>query len=127
MASTEQEYLVTKQQIRRFEEALLELEGRSPEDPAMLELQRDALQSQLNDLRSEAAEYEAQNPTIFASGQVWKHEDGSSWEVVSDPGTSDRVMLSGPGPLRGLRSIPPGQLRPPEWTQVLPGQGSSDG
>jgi HTH-type transcriptional regulator/antitoxin HigA len=61
MIKNEHQYRVTQGEIERFESALAELERRPAKDmPALLHKGRQsALQSQLEDLRAEAREYEA--------------------------------------------------------------------
>jgi hypothetical protein len=58
-----QEYLATRHQIQKFEEALEQIEALSPDDERMdhtrREVYADAFRSQLETLRQEAAEYEA--------------------------------------------------------------------
>ena len=57
MIKTERQYQVTKTQIEKFEAALCQAETRSYSDPLLGQLERDALRSQLDDLRSELTEY----------------------------------------------------------------------
>jgi hypothetical protein len=63
MIENEQQYCVTKAQIQRFEETLVnfanDAEGKRQENPLLFEVQVSALESQLADLREELAEYEA--------------------------------------------------------------------
>jgi hypothetical protein len=63
MIENEQQYRVTKAQIQRFEETLVncanDAEDKRQENPLLFEVQVSALKSQLADLREELAEYEA--------------------------------------------------------------------
>jgi ribosome-binding protein aMBF1 (putative translation factor) len=63
MIKNERQYRITKAQAQRFEQALADLadcaEDKKQENPILFEAQRSALESQLNDLREELAEYEA--------------------------------------------------------------------
>jgi hypothetical protein len=64
MIENEQQYLITKAQIKRFEETLVnftnDVEDKRQDNPLLFEVQVSALESQLADLREELAEYEAQ-------------------------------------------------------------------
>lgn len=62
MIKNEREYRVTRAQAARFEQALTELERAGSEEqlhPLLEKAQRDSLQSQMDDLREQMAEYEA--------------------------------------------------------------------
>jgi ribosome-binding protein aMBF1 (putative translation factor) len=61
MIKNERQYRITKAQVGRFRKALLALPRRAPKDvhPVLFKAQREALESQLNDLLSEASQYEA--------------------------------------------------------------------
>lgn len=62
------QYLVTLRRVSTFEQALATAEGRKvngkPMRPLQLEAWREALRSQLDDLREEIAEYEASHPDV---------------------------------------------------------------
>jgi transcriptional regulator with XRE-family HTH domain len=57
MISNERQYRITKARAKEFEEALRKLNAHSSEDQLWLDIQRDALQGQLEDLRGELQEY----------------------------------------------------------------------
>jgi DNA-binding XRE family transcriptional regulator len=63
MIKNEREYRITKAQVKRFEQALQELERRNPDDsplpPLAQKMQHDALQGQLDTFRTQLADYEA--------------------------------------------------------------------
>jgi ribosome-binding protein aMBF1 (putative translation factor) len=63
MIKNERQYRITKAQAQRFEEAIATLannaEGQRQESPLLFEAQVSAIESQLEDLREELAEYEA--------------------------------------------------------------------
>jgi ribosome-binding protein aMBF1 (putative translation factor) len=63
MIKNERQYRITKTQVQRFEEALKDLandeEEKRRENPLLFEVQVSAIESQLEDLREELAEYEA--------------------------------------------------------------------
>ncbi|HEX3532350.1 MAG TPA: helix-turn-helix transcriptional regulator [Thermoanaerobaculia bacterium] len=62
MIKNEREYRVTRTQAARFEQALAELSSGSSEEglhPLLEKAQRDSLQSQMDELREQIAEYEA--------------------------------------------------------------------
>ncbi len=62
MISNERQYRITKSEVERFRQALAELEsnptGQEGIHPRLIQAQREALQSQLDDLVHELAEYE---------------------------------------------------------------------
>ncbi|MGD0773641.1 MAG: hypothetical protein ABSC05_12535 [Candidatus Solibacter sp.] len=61
MLKNEKEYGTTKAQVRRFQDAIAELAGQQrPSNiaPRIWEAQRQAAQSQMEDLRQQAAAYE---------------------------------------------------------------------
>jgi ribosome-binding protein aMBF1 (putative translation factor) len=62
MIKNERQYRITKAQVQRFEEALKDLandeEEKRRENPLLFEVQVSAIESQLEDLREELAEYE---------------------------------------------------------------------
>ena len=62
MIKNERQYRITKAQAAKFEEALERFDTESSKDrkthPRLIEAQRDAMQSQLQTLRDELAEYE---------------------------------------------------------------------
>lgn len=66
MIKNQHQYLVTLQRIATFEEALANVEQRKvngePMHPLQLQAWREALQSQLDDLHEEVADYEASHP-----------------------------------------------------------------
>jgi hypothetical protein len=62
MIKNEREYRITKAQANKFEQALSQLaapEGAAGLHPLIQKAQGDALQSQLDELREQIAEYEA--------------------------------------------------------------------
>ena len=63
MIKNERQYRITKAQVQKFEQALAELarcsEATQQENPILWQAQKSALESQLNDLQEEIAEYEA--------------------------------------------------------------------
>ncbi len=62
MIKNERQYRVTKAQARKFEDALARLSAAAPDErihPRIRQAQLDAVRSQLEQLRSELAEYEA--------------------------------------------------------------------
>ena len=64
MIANETQYRLTRTQVARFEQALADLDRRSPDNtgvvhPLLRKAERDALESQLESLRSEVAEYES--------------------------------------------------------------------
>lgn len=59
MIANELEYKITKAEIAQFEQAIAALEADQPDTEAwMLDLQRSAMQSTLEELQAEVAEYE---------------------------------------------------------------------
>lgn len=62
MIKNERQYRVTKTEAQKFELTLAhlnQLEAEKADNPMLWQLQRDAIESQLNDLREELQEYEA--------------------------------------------------------------------
>jgi ribosome-binding protein aMBF1 (putative translation factor) len=63
MIKNERQYRITKAQAQKFEQALSDLasitDDKKQENPILFEAQRSALESQLDELREELAEYEA--------------------------------------------------------------------
>ena len=62
MIKNQRQYGITKAQADRFEQALSRLSAPAQDqqvDPLLRQLQQEALQSQLDDLREELAEYDA--------------------------------------------------------------------
>lgn len=62
MIKNQRQYRITKAQADRFEQALSRLSAPAQDrqvDPLLRQLQQDALQSQLDELREELAEYDA--------------------------------------------------------------------
>ena len=61
MIKNEKQYRITKAQVRRFQDALAEMEHQKKPvnvTPRLWKAQRDAAQSQLDDLQDEVAQYE---------------------------------------------------------------------
>jgi ribosome-binding protein aMBF1 (putative translation factor) len=59
MIQNELEYKITKSELAKFEEALTQLETNQPDSEAwMIDLQRDAMQSQFEELKAQVIEYE---------------------------------------------------------------------
>jgi len=66
MIANERQYQVTKAAIRRFEQALAQNEGAGQQrNPRLHEVMREGVESELDSLRAEVAEYEA-----FRSGEI---------------------------------------------------------
>ena len=69
MISNERQYKISKAEARRFKRALAELEARRVAPvgvhPRLVQAERDALQSQLDELKDDIAEYET-----LKAGQV---------------------------------------------------------
>lgn len=62
MIKNERQYRITKAQAQKFEQALAQLaesEATKQENSLLWQVQREAIASQLNDLRDELEEYEA--------------------------------------------------------------------
>ncbi len=60
MITNELEYKISKSEVAKFDEALKQLEqNQAGEESWKIELQRDAMQSQLDDLKQQVADYEA--------------------------------------------------------------------
>jgi DNA-binding Xre family transcriptional regulator len=63
MIKNERQYVITRAQIAKFEQSIGQLahypSADDPEDPQWRDIQRAALQSMLDDLRSEVGEFEA--------------------------------------------------------------------
>lgn|SRR5487761_66340 len=60
MIANERQYRITKSAVRQFEESLQRLDSdESHRPPQMRQLMREAMESQLQDLREEVAEYDA--------------------------------------------------------------------
>jgi ribosome-binding protein aMBF1 (putative translation factor) len=63
MIKNERQYRITRAQSQKFEQALADLascaENKKQENPILFETQRSALESQLDELQEELAEYEA--------------------------------------------------------------------
>ncbi len=62
MIKNERQYRITQSEAQKFEQALThldQLEAERLDNPMLWQLQRDAIESQLNDLREELKEYEA--------------------------------------------------------------------
>jgi DNA-binding XRE family transcriptional regulator len=61
MIKNERQYRITKAQAQNFEQALVQLDqsAAKQENPLLWQVQRDAIESQLNDLQEELEEYEA--------------------------------------------------------------------
>jgi hypothetical protein len=76
MIENEQQYYVTKAQMQRFEETLVnfanDAEDKRQENPLLFETQVSALESQLADLREELAEYEAR--TAYSNNKLFVRE-----------------------------------------------------
>ena len=74
MIKNEQQYLITKAQADRFSEALRNLNAAAADqsefDPALLAVQKEALQSQLSDLEADIREYELLKAGNFAFEQL---------------------------------------------------------
>ena len=74
MIKNERQYRITRAQADRFSEALRSLETeavhQSALHPRLLSVQKEALQSQLSDLRAEIREYEALKAGNFALGRL---------------------------------------------------------
>ena len=75
MIKNEKQYRITKAQVRRFQDALAELAGQQrPSNiaPRLWEAQREAAQSQMEDLREQVEVYErlhvGQNKTVVLEG-----------------------------------------------------------
>lgn len=76
MIKNERQYRITKAQAQRFEEALKNLangvEKKKQENPLLFETQVSAIESQLEDLREELAEYKAL--TAYSEGKPFVFE-----------------------------------------------------
>lgn len=59
MIRNERQYRITKTQAARFEEALCGLHTRRGGDPLLIQLESDALESQLSELKEQIEEYES--------------------------------------------------------------------
>ncbi len=61
MIKNERQYRITKAQVQKFEQALTQLtqSEKAQQEPMLWQVQTEALESQLNDLREELEEYEA--------------------------------------------------------------------
>lgn len=59
MIKNERQYLITKAQIEKFEDALVAAEGRREADPLLRKMEADALRSQLEELKQQVTEYES--------------------------------------------------------------------
>jgi hypothetical protein len=62
MIKSQRQYRITKAQVDRFEQVLSRLSAPAQDqqvDPLLRQLQQEALQSELEDLREELAEYDA--------------------------------------------------------------------
>lgn len=74
MIKNERQYLITKAQADRFSEALRRLNAAAADqsefDPALLAVQKEALQSQLFDLEADIREYELLKAGDFAFEQL---------------------------------------------------------
>ena len=74
MIKNERQYLITKAQADRFSEALRNLNAAAADqsefDPALLAVQKEALQSQLSDLEADIREYELLKAGNFAFEQL---------------------------------------------------------
>ena len=74
MIKNERQYLITKAQADRFSEALRNLNAAAADqsefDPALLAVQKEALQSQLSDLEADIREYELLKAGDFAFEQL---------------------------------------------------------
>ena len=62
MIENEHQYKISKTWLIRFQEALAETEERAREDSLLMKAQLRALESQIENLQAEIAEYEARNP-----------------------------------------------------------------
>jgi DNA-binding XRE family transcriptional regulator len=58
MIHNEREYKISKAELGKFKTTIAELEQQTPAEPWMLELQRNAMQSTIEDLEAELLEYE---------------------------------------------------------------------
>ena len=61
MISNERQYRITKAQAEKFRNAIADLDKAEPQEgvhPRLMQAQRDAMQSQLDEMLEEIAEYE---------------------------------------------------------------------
>jgi HTH-type transcriptional regulator / antitoxin HipB len=71
MIQNELEYKITKSELAKFEEALPHLESNQPDSEAwMIDLQRDAMQSQLEELKAQVAEYERLRSSLINQKEI---------------------------------------------------------
>jgi HTH-type transcriptional regulator/antitoxin HigA len=71
MIANELEYKITKSEIAKFEEAIRLLEANQPQaEPWMIELQRGAMQSQLEELKQQVVEYEQLRGALAKGSQL---------------------------------------------------------
>ena len=65
------QYRVTQNAIKRFEEALCRADDQGPDlHPLLQQAMREGIESELEILRAQVAEYEAQIPRTTASGSL---------------------------------------------------------
>jgi ribosome-binding protein aMBF1 (putative translation factor) len=71
MIQNELEYKITKSELAKFEEALAQLEANQPDSETwMLDLQREAMQSQLEELKTQINEYEQLRGSLVNQQEV---------------------------------------------------------
>jgi ribosome-binding protein aMBF1 (putative translation factor) len=71
MIQNELEYKITKSELAKFEEALAQLEANQPDSETwMLDLQREAMQSQLEELKTQVNEYEQLRGSLVNQQEV---------------------------------------------------------
>jgi HTH-type transcriptional regulator / antitoxin HipB len=71
MIQNELEYKITKSELAKFEEALTQLEVNQPDSETwMIDLQRNAMQSQLEELRVQVIEYEQLRTSLINQQEV---------------------------------------------------------
>ena len=58
MIKNERQYIITKNQINKFEEAVRKYKKDNQANPLLAKIELEALESKLQDLRIEVAEYE---------------------------------------------------------------------
>ena len=75
MISNERQYRITKARVQEFGDALMALSVSQSDDQLWLQVQRDALQGQLNDLEKELKEYRALQDRGVQGVQVVSLED----------------------------------------------------
>jgi hypothetical protein len=103
MIENEQQYHVTKTQIQRLEETLIncanDAENKRQKNPLLFEVQVSALESQLADLREELAEYEAQ--TTYPSDNRSLLKSQTMNVAVKD----NFIEVNSPGKLKTIEEV----------------------